>query len=160
MADIRTHYLDASAIVKYFVDEDGSQVLREYVNKHPVFSTTSVCFAETLGAFKIKYLRKELSQENYFAACEELMGHIRERSLQIDDIGISKRDVFNEVEDLAKKYDLDVSDSFQLVTLRRGAFSRYTGDSKPILITADKKLARAANAEGFRVWDCLRDAAL
>jgi predicted nucleic acid-binding protein len=159
MTDIRTHYLDASAIVKLLVDEDGSPVLKAYFGQHSVFSTTWLCFAETLGVLKLKFLRKLIDQERYLSACEELMAHLRGQSLEIDDVGISHRSTFDEVEQLAKKHSLDISDAYQLVTLRRGVFSRMTGASRPILITADDALAVAARAEGLRVWHCLRESA-
>ena len=161
MTDIRTHYLDASAIVKLLVEEDGSLALRNYVEQHAVFCTTSICFAETLGVLKSKFLRvKSFDQEQYLSACEDLMGLLRDENLVIDDVGISTRVVFDEVEDLTKKHaKVDISDTYQLVTLKRGKFSKYSGESSPILITADERLADAARAEGMRVWDCLREPA-
>lgn len=60
MADIRTHYLYTSAIVKLFVVEDGSLALRNYIGQHAVLFTTSLCFAETLGVLKAKYVRRLL----------------------------------------------------------------------------------------------------
>jgi predicted nucleic acid-binding protein len=156
---IRTHYLDASAIVKLLVDEDGSAVLRAYFGQHSVFSITSICFAETLGVLKAKFLRKQIDREKYLAACEELMAHLRGETLVIDDVGISGRSTFDQVEKLAEKYSLDISDAYQLVTLRSGAFSRLTGDSHPMLVTADEALAVAAETEGLRVWNCLRQPA-
>jgi predicted nucleic acid-binding protein len=66
MADIRTRYLDTSAIVKLFVAEDGSMALRSYLGQHAVLFTTSLCFAETLGVLKAKYLRKLLCAHTIF----------------------------------------------------------------------------------------------
>ena len=159
MKRIRTHYMDTSAIIKLLVQEDGSDKIRNYFSEHSIFSTTSICFAETLGVLKLKYLRKLISQEEYLSASEELMAHLRGTTLQIEDVGISDRQIFNDVEALSKKYNLDISDCYQLVTLRRGFFAQFTNDSQPILITADKDLSVAARKEGFRVWDCLREIA-
>jgi predicted nucleic acid-binding protein len=156
---IRTAYLDASAIVKLLVNEDGSDVVRDYVSRHSVFATTQLCFAETLGALKLKFIHQLLSREQYLAACADLMAHLRGQTLEIEDIGISASTIFDEVERVAAKHALDVSDAYQLLTLQRGAFSSLTGDSRPILITADRDLAAAARKEGLRVWDCLREPA-
>jgi hypothetical protein len=41
--------------------------------------------------------------------------------------------------------------------MRAGFASAALGQSKPILITADKKLAKAARVEGLRVWDVLNE---
>lgn len=159
MTYIRTHYLDTSAIVKLLVIEDGSLALRNYINEYAVLYTTSLCFAETLGALKAKYVRNLLSEEEYLATCEELIAHVRNQTLEIDDIGISQRSTFDEAEHFAKKYSLDIADAYQLVTLRQGALSTLEGESRPILVTADEALAKAARAESMRVWDCLREPA-
>jgi predicted nucleic acid-binding protein len=159
MPNIKTAYLDASALVKLLVPEDGSRAVRDYFSTHSVFTTTSICFAETLGALKLKFKNQLISTDQYLAACSELMAHIRGHTLEIEDIGISKNYIFDEVECIAKMYELDVSDAYQIVTLRRGAFSTLTGDSRPFLITADQQLAAAARREGHQVWDCLRESA-
>lgn len=144
--------------MKLLVDEDGSDVVRDYISKHSVFITTQLCFAETLGALKVKLTHRLLSREKYLDACAELMAHLKEQTLEIHDIGISESSTFDDVERIASKHKLDVSDAYQLVTLNRGFFSTLHGDSKTILITADKELAAAARIEGLRVWDCLREA--
>lgn len=159
MAAIRTHYLDASAIVKLLIDEDGSATLRSYLDPHATRVTTSLCFAETLGVLKAKNLHKHISTELYLAACEELMAHLRGETLTIEDIGITERTVFDEVERLARAYTVDLSDAYQLLTVRCGILSYLEGDSRPILVTADKRLAAAARSEGLLAWDCMHDAA-
>jgi len=159
MADIRTHYLDTSVIVKLLVDEDGSATIRTYLGRHATFATTSVCFAETLGVLKAKLVRKLLTEEQYLSACEELMAFLRHGKIEIDDVGISQRRTFDEVEQLTKKYSIDLSDAYQLVTLKRGLYSPLEGDSRPILVTADEDLAKAAKSEGLRAWDCLSEPA-
>lgn len=157
MAGIRTHYLDTSAIVKLLVDEEGTVIVRDYFNRYTNFYTTSWCFVETLGALKTKYLRRHISQKKYFDACDELMAHISGESIGIDEIEIANRETYSEVESLAQKYDLDISDAFQIVTLKRGFLSRLTGESQPMLITGDSGLAVAVRQEGLKVWDLLEE---
>lgn len=159
MAEIRTHYLDASALVALFVPEEESPKLRRYVDQHAVFASTSICFAEALGVLKRKFAKKQMLQEEYLSACEELIATIRSEDIQVEDVGISQRDVFDRVEIIARKYALDISDAFQLFTLKVGSFSAFQGDSAPMLITADRELAIAARKEGLRVWDCANDPA-
>jgi predicted nucleic acid-binding protein len=161
MADIRTHYLDTSALVRLLVKEECSAALLTYIGPHATRFVTSLCFAETLGVLKAKRFRKkdpELSAEQYLSACEELMAHVRNGTLEIEDIRISQKDTYDEVEHLASKYSLDTSDAFQLVTLKRGILSSLEGESRPILVTADENLAKAAKSEGLRAWDCVHDA--
>jgi predicted nucleic acid-binding protein len=160
MAAVRTHYLDASAIVKLFVDEENSDILREYYNAHSTYSTTSLCFSEAIGVLKVKWLyRKEITHEQYLDAMNDLMACFAYEAIRIDEIEIKDRAVFKEVERLSECYALDISDAFQIYTLKTGFFSILTGDSKPILITGDTNLAAATRKEGLRVWDCMKEPA-
>ena len=161
---IRIHYLDASAIVKLFIDEVGSDTLRKYFNKESHFSTTSICFAEALGVLKVmRFNRKEITDEQYFCACEELLAYASDNTIKIEDVEIKDRMVFVKVENLVRKYNsgkrrdetIDISDAFQIVSVKRNYFSRFDNDSKPILITGDRSLAKAARDEGLRVWNCI-----
>ena len=158
MGWIRTHYLDASAIVKLLVNEPCSNTMRSYFKSRSNFYITSICFAEALGVLKVKCVyRSEIDRETYFAACDHLMSLVSENNLHIDEISISDIKVFSEVERLSKKYSIDVSDSFQIYTLRQGMCSYFTGESQPFLITADKRLAYAARDEGLKAWNCMHE---
>ena len=59
-----------------------------------------------------------------------------------------------EAERLIKQHKIDFLDCFQIVTILHGKFRVLGPDSKSILITADRALAKAARAEGARVWEC------
>jgi len=158
METIRTHLLDASALVKLFINEDGSEALKDYFGSRSVFWTTSLCFAEVLGVLKRKYLsnKEDLTKEEYLVASEDMVSHIRNGSISIEEVDITQFVIFNEVEKIVEKYSIDLADAFQIVTLKRGFPSSLTEDAKTILITADEGLAGAAQSEGLRVWDCLR----
>jgi len=156
---IRTHYLDACAIVKLLVNEEGSDNLHAYCAEHSNFHTTSLCLGEALGVLKVKHFyRNEIGREHYFSGTELLAGWTATLGgLEIEDVKLNDRSVFHEVERLCKKYSLDLSDGLQLFTLKNGAFSVLSGDSEPILITADDDLAHAVESEGGRVWNVLKD---
>jgi len=156
METIKTHLLDTSALVKLVVDEEGSENVRKYFAEKSVFWTTSLCFAEALGVLKVKhYYRKEITQEVYLAGSEELVAHLRNGSISIEEVDITQISTFNEVEKISKLHSLDLADAFQIVTLKKGFPSSLEGDSKTILITGDKKLAKAARKERLRAWDCI-----
>jgi len=133
-------------------------VLKEYCDPCPVLWTTSLCFAEVLGVLKRKYLsnKEGLTKEEYLAASDDMVSRIRNDNITIEEVDITQPAIFNEVEKIVEKYSIDLADAFQIVTLKRGFPSSLTEDSETILITADKGLARAAQSEGLRVWDCLR----
>lgn len=157
METIRTHLIDASALVKLLVAEQHSSVVREYFNAHTVFLTTSICFAETLGVLKAKNNRKEVTVDEYLTAASELMAYLRGGNIQIDDFAISDMKNADMAEDFVTKYGVDLADAYQLVTLKEGFLSCMEGDASPIFITADKKLANAARAESLLVWDCANE---
>jgi uncharacterized protein with PIN domain len=62
---VKARYLDASALVKLLVDEGDCAPLRAFCNGEPNVRTTALCVAEALGVFKRKWLRKELTLEQY-----------------------------------------------------------------------------------------------
>ena len=161
MEAIRTHLFDTSALVKLFFDEDGSEAVRTYFYTHAVFWTTSLCFAEMLGVLKKKLLRKtdDLTKEDYIAISDELMGLFRNEKISIEEVDITEFEIFNEVEKIVKKYSIDVSDAFQIVTLKTGFPATLARGSQTTLITGDRGLAAAARNEGLKVWDCVKEQA-
>ena len=158
MTTIRTHYLDASAIVKIFLREQGTEEpIRKYFHERHTFFTTWLCFAETLQVFKRKFIEGELSLEHYLTACNDLMAWMADEGIVIDKIEITNRETYSEVEELAENHVIDIADAYLIVALKRGFFSRMVGESKPILITADTALTRVARQENVRVWNCVQE---
>jgi len=128
METIRTHLLDASALVKLVVDEVGSEKIRKYFADKSVFWTTSLCFVEALGVLKVKHLyRKEITAEKYLSSSEELIAHFRNGSISIEEIDITQISTFNEVEKMSKSYSLDLADAFQIITMKTGFPSGLRG---------------------------------
>ncbi len=158
MATIRTHLLDASALVKLFVNEDGSEKLKKYLGDKSVIWTTSLCFAEALGVLKCKcFYRKEITREKYMELAEDLLAHLRNGTLSIVEVDITQMATFNEVEKITKSYSLDLVDAFQIVTMKDSFITNLEGDSKTIFITGDKPLACSAKHEGLRVWNLMKE---
>jgi predicted nucleic acid-binding protein len=164
MARGHTHYLDASALVKLVIAEEHSEKLRAHCGR-ALLATTSLCFGEALGVLKGKWEYKRLTSEAYLAACEDLFARVRNDSLEIEDTPLfsahsrESRATYEEIETLARKHSLDISDALQLHTLRSGTYSRLERTAEASLVTADSKLARAAKAEGMRAWDCVHEPA-
>jgi len=159
------HYLDASVLVKLAVKEDGSDVVEEYMTREytSAFKTTSLCFVEALGVLKSKYVNQHrldcIDGETYFTGVDELMGYVRRSGpIELVDVSITDSAVFAEVKEIARLYSLDVVDAYQIVSVQRDYFSRFP-EARPILITTDKGLAKAARAKGLRVWNCMKEKA-
>jgi predicted nucleic acid-binding protein len=160
---VKVHYFDASALVKLVADDvdeaPGRDVLRKYFRQHahPGY-TTSFCIAEAFGAFKLKFLRKKISQKQYI---DYVRNFIRETGnhFKVNEVNILDPVVVTETERLVAKYKIDFIDCFQIVTIMQGEFRILVGPSQSILITADRELAVAARAERARVWECTSESA-
>jgi predicted nucleic acid-binding protein len=153
------HYLDASALVKLVADDDGEEpgrdVLRKYYWEHTAHMyATSYCITEAFSAFKRKFLREQISEDQYIKYIQTFIRQFLGANLRQDDVPILSQVVFSEAERLIKKYKIDFLDCFQIVTILHGQFRVLGPNSKSILITADARLANAARSEGARVWEC------
>jgi len=152
---VKPHYLDASALVKLVVEEPGSKALREFFQSNTNFHATSLCLGEALGVLKGKWQRREITDDAYYAATRRLIIDAWGQRIGLDSVELLDPKTHSEIEAMAKKHALDLSDALQLVTILRGRFSVLGPNSAPVLITADRGLAAAASAEGIRAWNCI-----
>jgi predicted nucleic acid-binding protein len=151
---VKVRYLDASALVKLYVDEEHSLRVRAFVDRHPQpFQTTSLCFAEALNVFKRKWLKETLTLDQYLYAVHRLTVDAWGNAIQVEDFGTADPFLHQELARLAGVYHIDVGDALQLLTILKGNYSRLVGESRSVLITADRGLAVAADGEGVRVWN-------
>lgn len=154
----RANCLDASALVKLHIEEIGSDVVRKYVNNEPTNYTTPFCYFEALNVLKMKWLyRKQISKEEYHKAAFSLTAWFSLVSKQVCDLDFTDPLTFRDVQTLSKQYSIDLSDAFQILSVKKGYFSPLSGESRTILVTADEVLAKIARAEGIRAWYCLTE---
>lgn len=154
----RANCFDASALVKRYVQEEGSDLIREYWARESTKFTTSLCFYETLTQLKVHHFyRKNLDHEGYKKATSDLCFWFRAVSANIPQLNFLAPEIFFAAQKVAEQHALDLSDAFQILSLKEGFFSRHRGDSQTILVTADRRLAKAARCEGMRVWSVLDD---
>lgn len=158
----RVSFLDASALVKLHTDESDSGPVRLYCNAEPLKYTSTFCFYEALGRLKglWKKGRRDgvrLTKEEYFTACSNLVAWHGAMLRRVPDLDFLTPSTFREARELAIRTDLDLSDAFQILSVKTGCFSVMTGESRTVLVTADKMLASAARDEGLRVWHCTHE---
>jgi predicted nucleic acid-binding protein len=150
---VRANCLDASALVKLHVPESGSEVLRAYCAREPTKYATPFCFYEALNVLKVKLqYRKEISRDDYLRACFELVRGTAWSAERVNDLDFASPEVFADGKRLVERTSLDLSDAFQILSVKRGYFSPLSGESRTVLVTGDKDLAVAARSEGIRVW--------
>jgi predicted nucleic acid-binding protein len=148
----RACLFDASALVKVYVTEDGSAEVRAMFNRESTKYTTPFCFHETLGVFKMKWLRKELALEEYRKACFSVTAWYGAVTRQLeDDIAFTSYEAMPHLRHLITTYEMDASDAFQIISVKYGFFSPLGPDSKTVFFTADKRLAEIAGLEGLKV---------
>ncbi len=153
---IRTNCFDASALMKLYVQEDGSDELRTYWNSEPTKFTTSLCFYETPTLLKVcHFYRKILDVEAYKNATLDLCSWYEAVSKNIPELNFLSPEVFFAAQRTAEKHNIDLSDAFQIHTVKEGFFSNLSADYRTILVSADRDLVKAARAEGLRVWSIL-----
>lgn len=159
----KAHYLDASALVKLVADdaaeEPGRDALRKYYRDHASRYATSYSITEAISVFKRMFLDRRIDQAAYIRYVKDFMNGVIGCNLEIDEVDILNPIVMNEAERLIRKHGIDFLDCFQIVTILHGKYHVLGLDSKSILITADKDLAKAARAEGARVWECTSEPA-
>lgn len=155
---LKINLLDTSVLVKLFVTEKNSDKVTKYLHEQTIWWATNACIIETLGVLKAKNNRKEISEDEYFEHVDELMAHLRNETLLVLDTNISKRSNYMRAEALSSKYKIDVIDAYQLVEMQNYiAEQGYDDDgdadiqARPVLLTADKGLCKAAKSEKLHV---------
>jgi predicted nucleic acid-binding protein len=153
----RANCFDASALVKVFTSESGGELVRDYFNnRSPTKYTTPYCFYETLSALNVKCpYRREITRKEYSEASFGLVAWYESSTRYAKDIDLEDPHVFFRVRDLAERHSLDLSDAFQILSVKDGYFSHLINESQTVLVTLDMELAKAARAEGVRTWYCL-----
>lgn len=154
---VKVRYLDASAIVKIFFQEDGSDLIRDYYYSNAGFFSTSLCLTEALSVLKAKWKYEHIQESEYFEATERLLVDAWSGKLEIDEVALLSVGGINTVKTIGKKYSLDWSDALQIITIKKGKYSHFSGESQSILITADNGLAIAATEEGIPTWNCIKE---
>ena len=153
MGAVRANCFDASALVKLYINERGSDIIKDYFNSEPTKYTTPLCFYEALNVLKAKHFHhKEISADEYHDAAFGLAAWFSHIARDMKDLDFLSPIVFNNVIEVAKRHSLDLSDAFQILSVKEGFFSGLVDESKTVLVSADKKLSKAAKEEGLRVW--------
>jgi predicted nucleic acid-binding protein len=155
----KASYFDTSALVKLVSDdqseEQGREAVRKYYWSHIAsLYTTPYCVAETFGVFKRKFLREQVTKDQYLKDIQTFTSTFLGCNLRQDQVAVLSPVVFSETERLVNQHGIDFVDCLQIVTLLHGQFSKLGPNSKSLLITADAELAKVARAERARVWEC------
>jgi predicted nucleic acid-binding protein len=153
---VYTYYLDASALVRLFVDEPGAKDVREYFNTTPNACVTLISFFEALGVLKRKWQCK-WDEPDYHEAVECLLQMIYGGKPEVDNTALADPPTFRSVSQIAEQHNLDFADAFQLFAILNGKYAPLTSGSKTRFVSADRGLVRAARSQGIPTWLCSRN---
>lgn len=144
------YYLDASALVKRYVNEAGSQWVRDILEqkgKPPVF-TSRMSLVEVISAFTRRLRDGTLTKEEFVAARDMFRADCI-HDYQIMPPGL---DVVERACALLERYPLRAYDATQLATaLHANAFLVNREYPPLIFLSADRQLNIAATTEGLVV---------
>lgn len=155
----RADFFDASALAKVFADEPGSDIVRTYWRSRATKYTTPFCFYEAMNVLKGKWkFKKQLSITQYLDATFQLTAWYDASSRAITDLDFADPVTFAKTKALAERNGIDLSDAFQIMSVKEGFFSALVNQSATVFVTADSELATAAKAEGLHVWSLMLEA--
>ena len=156
----RADFFDASALAKVYSDEPCSDVARNYFRSSATKYTTPFCFYEAMNVLKGKWKHKgQLTIDQYLEAAFQLTAWYGASSSKVNDLNFTEPTTFAEAKEIAERNRLDLSDAFQILSVKKGYFSVLVNESSTVLVTADKELAGAARAEGLRAWNLMLESA-
>ncbi len=143
-------YLDASALVKHFVEETGSAWVVGICNATAgnVIATGLISKAEVIAALATKQRNGTLSQTNFEIAEQSLTHDFRHRHtvVSVDEA------LIDHAATLAKSRKLRGYDAVQLASaLKLNAILTQAGLIGPVFVCADNILLRGAQEEGLIV---------
>ena len=157
---LRADFFDASALIKIYCDEPCSGIVRQYFNLRTTNYTTPICSYEAMNILKGKWKHKgQLTHDQYVDAAYSLTAWYGASSTQIKDLDFIDPLTFFNAKEIAHRSKLDVSDAFQVLSVKSGFFSSFANKFKTVLVTADKELADAARSEGLIAWNVMQEPA-
>lgn len=144
------YYVDASALVKRYVDEAGSDWLRAIVTSSdsPLLFTSRMTIVEVISAFARRVRNGSLSSKEFAALGDAFRGDCLNRyqimppTLEIVDLACS----------LLERHPLRAYDATHLATALAAQQFLASQDYPPLtFLSADERLNQAANLEGVAV---------
>jgi len=138
-------FLDASAVAKRYFQETGSDRIQELWGRPELFSSLEILRCELASILNRKLRERALSRETY-------QGLRRQIQDELMDLGAvpADRNLIERAIALLDSHSLKALDALYLA----GALNLQELANAPVLfVSADRRLLRAARAEGLKVLD-------
>lgn len=136
-------YLDTSSLVKLYVEEEGSQAVRNELSEATVVATSTIAYVEARAAFARKHREGDLSEQEY----AHILNTLRQEWGTYLTIDVSEP-IVTLAGDLTEKHDLRGFDAVHLAS----ALALRDKTQTPVAFScADERLKSAAETQGLRV---------
>jgi predicted nucleic acid-binding protein len=137
-------YFDTSALVKLYVEEEGSDLVSVYTRKSLFVATSRVAYAEARSAFARAWRSGVLGDKEY----REVVSNFREDWPRYFTLDVSEP-VLQRVDSLVDKYSLRGFDALHLASTI--VVSRRIKDEKLVVGCWDARLWHYYQQEGFQM---------
>lgn len=134
-------YLGASSLVKLYVEEKYSDVVREWVKEAEIVTTCRIAYTEMISALDLRLKQNDLSKSEY----EHIMKRFSQDWLNFAIIDFDDR----EAGLLVKKYGLKRFAAIHLSAVK--LIKKEHHDISLSFSSSDENLCKAAASEGLRV---------
>jgi predicted nucleic acid-binding protein len=147
-------YLDASAYAKYYYPEPGSDVVMALVNGLPDsharrLIVTSISVVEVIAVLNRRRNELAMPDDEYGRVVARLLADVT----RFTHWRVQDQDILNAAA-LIPAHNLNTSDALHLYTaLRLVRILNRTGQDQVVMVAADRRLLRAASAEGMAILD-------
>jgi len=131
-------YFDSSALVKLYVEEEGSNLLKQFLQDNPLLATSKVAYAEVRAALARAWREEILGETEY----QEAVSMFKEDWPHMVALEISN-DVLQKVDLLLDRYRLRGFDALHLA-------------SALVLLRSNPEEDVHAVCWDARLWDCFR----
>lgn len=150
---LRPYLLDASALLKLFLDEPGSDRVRTLFQRASWIETTWLCVAETYGRLKALWLKGQIDEGKYLSSLFVLNTYLRDEKVTLTGQMVQDLQDYLTIRDLVQKHAIDFSDALQFVAIRESMKATLVGDSRPMLVTSDGGMLEVARLYGIVTWN-------
>lgn len=134
-------YLGTSSLVKLYVEEKYSDVVREWVKEAEIVATCRVAYTEMISALELRFKQNDLTKSEY----DLIVKRFSQDWLNFAIVDFDER----EAGLFLKKYGLTRFDAIHLSAAR--LIKKEHHDISLSFSSADENLCKAAAAEGLKV---------
>jgi len=148
---VPAYFFDSSALVKFYVDETGTDWVRSFTDSEAnVIHVSRLAKVETISALTRRLRRNDITNAEFDEACDTFE---EDFATQFRVVGVMEQ-IIDDAAGFARKHGLRAYDAVQLAAaLDTGRIISQVESAQLTLVSADIDLNAAAAAEGLKVED-------